>query len=183
MSTRRIAYTGLFIALTVALGFALIAIPNVEMITATVFIAGWVLGPGMGCLVGALGEMLYSGLNPLGSGFLFPPLLIAQILSLSIVGFMGGLLRRGEVFFLASKAGYIALGIAGALLTLLYDIFTTLSYPVSAGFSGAQVWTTLITGIGLSGLHILVNFFIFSVVVPQILKALYSQLGLTEVIR
>ena len=183
MSTRRIAYTGLFIALAVALGFALVAVPNVEMITATIFIAGWVMGPVMGALVGVIAETIYSGMNPVGSGFLFPPLLIAQVISYGFIGFAGGVLRRGEIFFLASKPGYIALGTAGALLTLLYDVLTTLSYPFSAGFTGAQIWTTLIAGLGLSAVHVVVNFFIFSILVPQILKSLYSQLGLTEVIR
>ncbi len=183
MSTRKVAYTGLFIALAVARGFALGAVPNVEMLTATVFIAGWVMGSRSGMLVGVISGLIYSGMNPVGSGFLFPPLLIAQVISYGIIGFAGGVLRRGEIFFMASKAGYIALGIFGSVLTFFYDVLTTLSYPFSAGFSGAQIWATLIAGLGFSGIHVVVNFFIFSILVPQILKSLYTQLGLTEVIR
>jgi len=183
VSSRRIAYSGLFIALTIALGFALVAIPNVEMITATVFIAGWLLGPGMGALVGGVAELIFSGLNPVGSGFLFPPLLVAQVLAIGTVGLVGGLARRGEIFFLANKGGFIALGIFGAVLTFIYDVLTTLSFPVMAGFTGMQLWGTVLAGLGLSGMHIVSNVLIFTLLVPRILKTVHRQLGITGVIK
>ncbi|HKJ66660.1 MAG TPA: ECF transporter S component [bacterium] len=183
MSTRRIAYSGLFIALAVALGFALIALPNLEMITATVFISGWLLGPGMGALVGALTEMIYSGMNPVGSGFLFPPLLLAQVISIGLVGMVGGLARRGEVFFLATGGGYLAMGVLGALLTVIFDLLTTISFPLTAGFSGVQMWSTVLAGLGLSGVHVVSNSLIFAILVPQILRTIHKQLGITEIIR
>jgi len=183
VTTRRIAYAGVFIALTVALGFALMVVPNLEMITATVFIAGWLMGSGMGAIVGFMAELIYSGLHPLGSGFLFPPLLIAQVLAISLVGLVGGVARRGEVLFMANTGGYIALGIVGGILTLIYDLLTTLSYPVAAGFEGVQIWTTIIAGLGLSGVHLISNVLIFTILVPAILKAVHSQLGISGVIR
>ena len=183
MSTRRIAYTGLFIALTVALGFAFVAIPNFEMVTATVFIAGWLLGPGMGILVGVLGELIYSGVNPAGSGFLFPPLLVAQVFSIGFVGFIGGVVRRGQVFFLASSGGTVVLGIIGAILTVIYDILTTLSYPIVAGFNETQIWTTLGIGGIFYSVHIISNAVVFAIIVPAVLKAIHAQLGISGVIR
>ncbi len=183
MSTRRIAYSGLFIALAVALGFALIALPNLEMITATVFISGWLLGPGMGALIGALTEVIYSGMNPVGSGFLFPPLLLAQVISIGLVGLAGGLTRKGEIFFLATGGGYLALGLLGALLTVVYDLLTTISFPLAAGFSGVQMWGTVLAGLGLSGVHVVSNGIIFAILVPQILRTIHKQLGITEIIK
>lgn len=183
MSSRRIAYAGVFIALTVALGYALMVIPNLEMITATVFIAGWLMGPGMGALIGLLSETIYSGLHPLGSGFLFPPLLIAQVATIALVGFIGGLARKGEIFFLANAGGYFGLALVGTMLTLIYDIATSLAYPLAAGFEGVQLWATLIAGLGLGGVHLISNAVIFFLIVPNILKAVHSQLGITGVIR
>ncbi|MCF7805414.1 MAG: ECF transporter S component [Candidatus Marinimicrobia bacterium] len=183
MSTRRIAYTGLFIALAVALGFALVAIPNFEMISATVFIAGWLLGPGMGALVGFIAELVFSGINPAGSGFLFPPLLIAQVISVSLIGFVGGVARRGQVFFLASAGGAVSLGLLGGLLTIIFDFLTTISYPLVAGFNETQIWATLGIGALFYSMHVISNAAIFAVIVPAILKAVHSQLGITGVIR
>lgn len=183
MSSRRIAYSGLFIALTIALGFALVAIPNLEMITATVFIAGWLLGPGMGVVVGGVAELIFSSLNPVGSGLMFPPLLLAQIIAIAVVGAFGGLARRGEIFFLANKGGFFALGVLGGLLTLFYDILTTLSFPLTAGFTGGQLWGTVLVGMGLTGLHVISNSLIFAILVPQILKTIHRQLGITGVIK
>lgn len=183
MSTRRIAYTGLFIALAVGLGFALVAIPNFEMVTATVFIAGWILGPGMGALVGFIAELIFSGINPAGSGFIFPPLLIAQVISMTFAGWVGGISRRGQIFFLASPAGAVALGILGAILTIIFDLLTTLSYPLAAGFNETQIWATLGIGALFYSVHVISNAVIFAVIIPSILKAIHSQLGLTEVVK
>lgn len=183
MTTRRIAYTGLFVALTVALGFALVAVPNLELVIATVFISGWLLGAGTGALVGFISELIFSGLNPVGSGFLFPPLLIAQVGAITLVGLAGGLFRRGKIFFLSSWGGYLALALVGVLLTILFDAATTLAFPISAGFSGLQIWTVIAAGSIFSALHVLSNACIFAIIVPAILKSVHSQLGITEIIR
>jgi len=105
------------------------------------------------------------------------------VISVSIAGVAGGFARRGEVLFLATKGGYLLLGIFGALITLLYDVLTTLSYPLTAGFSGIQIWGALLAGLGLSGLHVLSNGLIFAILVPQILRAVHTHLGITEVIK
>ncbi len=183
MTTRRIAYTGMFIALAVALGFTLIIIPNLELVTATVFISGWLLGPFLGAFVGLISEMIFSGLNPIGSGFLFFPLLLAQVLAMAITGFSGGILRRGKVLFLSSWGGLLALAAVGVILTAIFDLFTTLAFPIAAGFSGVQIWTILTAGSIFSVLHILSNGAIFGIIVPGVLKSVYTQLGITEVIR
>lgn len=182
MSTRRIAYTGLFIALAVGLGFALVTIPNFEMVTATIFIAGWILGPGMGALVGFVAELIFSGINPAGSGFIFPPLLIAQLISMTLIGFVGGLARRGEIFFLASPVGVFGLGALGAIVTIIFDLLTTLSYPFAAGFNQTQIWVTLGIGALFYSVHVVSNAVIFAIIIPSILKAIHAQLGLTEVV-
>ncbi len=89
--TSSIALTAILVALSVALGFLLISVPNVELLTFSVFASGAVLGRWRGALVGALAMAVYSGINPYGSGLGFPPLYFAQILSASLTGLSGGL--------------------------------------------------------------------------------------------
>ena len=83
----------MFAALAVALGYTLMLIPNVELITVVVFLSGLTLGIKWGMFVGGLSEFIFSAMNPLGSGLIFPPLIAAQISSMIFIGFAGGILR------------------------------------------------------------------------------------------
>ena len=65
--TRKALLASLLVATAVALGYALAAVPNVELMTVTVFIAGYLLGAGAGVLVGMAAIALYSTFNPLGA--------------------------------------------------------------------------------------------------------------------
>ncbi len=66
--TSETATTAIFVALAAALGFLLLSVPNVELVTFTVFASGVVLGRWRGALVGVLAMAIYSGANPYGSG-------------------------------------------------------------------------------------------------------------------
>ncbi len=54
--TKNISYIAAFSAAAVAVGFLLAALPNVELVTATVFISGAVGGKSKGAMVGALAD-------------------------------------------------------------------------------------------------------------------------------
>ena len=90
-----VSLSAIFVALAVALGFLLISVPNIELLTFTVFAAGSVLGRWRGAVVGALAMALYSGLNPFGSGIALPPLYAAQIGAMALAGLAGGLWGSG----------------------------------------------------------------------------------------
>ena len=64
-------------------------IPNLEFISVTVFLSGLTLGGYVGAIVGGTSMLVYSGLNPLGSGLIHLPLLISQILAMSTIGILG----------------------------------------------------------------------------------------------
>ncbi len=70
----RLVKAAIFAATAAGLGFALVFVPNVELITIVIFLSGLTLGPMWGGLVGITSEAVYSGMNPLGSGLAFPPL-------------------------------------------------------------------------------------------------------------
>lgn len=160
----------IFAALAIGAGFALLLVPNIELITAIVFCAGMVLGPGWGMLIGAVAEGIFSSLHPLGSGLAFPPLLLTQILSMSLVGLCGGLLQPVFARRDYSLVRTLALGGTGFLLTFIFDSLTTLSFPLSAGFDWPQIATIYLAGIGFTFVHQTANAVIFAVGIPQVLR-------------
>ncbi|MBL7190188.1 hypothetical protein ISS30_00690 [bacterium] len=155
--------TGLCAAASVGLGFLLVAVPNIELITAAIFLSGLLLGIVRGILVGLIAEFLFTALNPMGLSF--PPLLIAQLFSMAIAGACGGALAGIIENSIAAKR-IIIFGISGFLITLNYDFWTTMSFPVSAGFGWEQTLTTLKMGIPFAILHLGVNTLIFALVLP-----------------
>ena len=81
-----------FVAITVVLGYVFAFIPNVELVTASIFLSGYLLGSKKGVLIGIVAEFLFSLLNPYGAAN--PPLLLAQLIAMAIVGYSGGLLAK-----------------------------------------------------------------------------------------
>ncbi len=171
----RLVRAAMFSALAIGLGYALLMIPNVELMTLIIFISGIMLGVKWGMLVGAFSEAIFSIANPFGSGLIFPPLLIAQITGMMMVGLSGGILRR--VFFQSVYTPFkIGLaGFFGFILTFIFDSLTTLSYPVSAGFDTVQTWGLYLSGIGFTLLHQISNVFVFSIGLPLIMKFLVKE--------
>lgn len=158
-----------FIAVAVVLGYVLMAIPNVELVTATCFAAGYCLGATAGAIVGAMAEFLYAGFHPMGSSMGL--LLLAQMSGMALVGFAGGKMSK----FLPNPQRFAArriLLLVGALLTSLFDLLTNLAFPLQAGFSFSQTIAVLAAGAGLSILHIGSNSLIFSIVLPTLLTRL-----------
>ncbi len=158
----------MFTALAVGSGFALLLVPNIELITSIIFVSGVYLGPRGGMMVGIVAEFIFSAANPLGSGLVFPPLLLGQIAGMGLVGLMGGLLRKSLLMGDLSLGKRLFLGAAGALLTLIYDSITTLAYPVAAGFEGRQTVAIWMAGIGFTVLHQVSNAIIFFTALPRV---------------
>ncbi len=172
MDLNKLVRASIFTALAIGLGFSLIMVPNIELITVIVFLAGLTLGIGWGVLVGGTAELIFSVLNPFGSGLVFPPLLLSQVFSMITIGAAGGILR--PVFFKQefSRKGIAGLAITGFILTFIFDSLTTLSYPISVGFDLPQTIGIYISGIGFTILHQLSNAFVFAIGVPRVVKHL-----------
>jgi len=172
MELNKLVRASIFTALAIGLGFSLIMVPNIELITVIVFIAGMTLGVRWGVLVGGTAEFIFSILNPFGSGLVFPPLLLSQVISMILIGAFGGIFR--SVFFHKeySKKRIASLAITGFLLTFIFDSLTTLSYPISVGFDFPQTFGIYLSGIGFTLLHQVSNAIIFPIVVPKVVKNL-----------
>ena len=162
----------LLVAVAVSLGFALSAVPNVELVTVTVFISGFLLGPGFGAGVGAASAVLFSVFNPLGAAL--PPLLAAQALGQSIVGLAGGMTGPVIVRFPRRFLGSIVAGGTGLVLTVLYDVLTNAgAYVTISGEKGSESFVKFIAaGMLFVGLHIVWNTMVFAAVLVPSLRVL-----------
>jgi uncharacterized membrane protein len=170
--TQKLSWSATFIALGVALGFALSRIPNVELVTSIIFLSGFLLGPRKGFMVGLCTECIYSILNPYGAAAL--PLLAAQMLSMGITGFVGGLLGRRhpeEKRFFAFKCGT-----AGFFCTLLFDALTTFSFVPINHFSMKQLAASVAIGTWFYVAHLTSNSAIFAMLVPGLIRTAKTQL-------
>jgi hypothetical protein len=167
---RWIARAGIFTALSVSLGYLLVFVPNVELISASVFASGWLFGASVGTTVGALSFVLFALFNPLGASL--PPLMIAQVLGGMLLGLAGGFFKSFMMGIPVVARG-VVLGIGGGLLTLLYDVITNIG-----GFIAFTTEKTLIaylaTGIIFSLLHVLSNALIFSLLLFPVLNRIAS---------
>ncbi len=157
------------------MGYIKPPIPNVEFFTATVFIAGFAVGPLFGALTGALAEFTYSFFNPLGAPL--PPTLLAQIMCMAVVGYTGGLWRKRRWQYASQKVSIILTGLAGFLLTLLFDVVTTLSFVLfAAGLDMAKIAANFAFGMGFYLIHLCANTIIFFTIVPLVIFRLQSEL-------
>jgi hypothetical protein len=162
----------MFIALAVSLGFVLSRIPNIELMTATVFLSGFLLGSKKGLAVGFLAEGIYSLLNPYGMAP--PPLFAAQAVSMGFSGLAGGWLgsRHPEnAPFFAFKCA-----LAGFFCTLFFDALTTLSFVPINHFNAKQLAASALFGVWFYAAHLASNLTIFAVLVPGLIKTARTQL-------
>ena len=165
MNLNSLVKASIFTSTAIGLGFVFMLIPNLEFISVIVFLSGMTLGFYFGAVVGGTSMLIYSALNPLGSGLIYFPLLVSQILAMSGIGVFGAFVRS-FIYRLSYKAQIPISGIFGFLCALWYDGVTTLAYPISAGFSLEEALAYSVSGILFTLMHIFSNTLIFSIVVP-----------------
>ena len=172
MELENLVRASIFCAMAIAMGYSLMMVPNIELITVTIFLSGVTLNLKWGAMVGLVAMAIYSGLNPLGSGLSFPPLFFAQIIGMSLCGIIGGILK--PIFFVKkfSFLKLFLLGLAGFLVTFLYDVLTLISYPLFSGLGFPGIIASLIKGLGFTLLHEISNIFIFLITVPRVVQFL-----------
>ena len=161
-----------FCAVAIGMGFSLMLMPNIELITVVVFLSGLYLGIRWGGVVGMTSMAIYSGMNPMGSGLSFPPLFAMQIIGMSLTGIIGGLVR--PFFFVKQFNVFLisSLAILGFTVTLIYDMLTLIAYPIAAGLGFSGILAALIKGLGFTLLHEISNAIVFVVSIPRVVKLL-----------
>ena len=162
---RNLILMAIFIALAVAVGQD--PFPNLELVSATIFLSGMVLGAKRGLIVGVVAEFLFSSLNAYGPAA--PPLLIAQMLSMMLAGFTGGFVQN---LFGSRVPPAWLLGLIGLTLTFVYDFLTTLSTVVIVKTGVPGFVATVATGFYFFLLHQISNTIIFAFLLPVLLRRL-----------
>ena len=172
MRPSNLVKAAIFSAVAIGMGFSLMLIPNIELITVVVFLSGLYLGIRWGGVVGMTSMAIYSGMNPMGSGLSFPPLFAMQIIGMSLTGIIGGLVR--PFFFVKQFNVFLisSLAILGFTVTLIYDMLTLIAYPIAAGLGFSGMLAALIKGLGFTLLHEISNAIVFVVSIPRIIKLL-----------
>lgn len=169
---RKIAETGIFLALFLGLAYAFAYVPNLEYITAMAFLSGLMLGWKRGLFVALIGEAVFSIANPFGSSLAFPSLLAAQLISFAFIALTGAAYRPSLVGIIKNKPGTAAflLGLTGLLLTVFYNIMTTIFYAITSGFTFEQTLASIISGIPFYLINMIANMITFSVLITLILR-------------
>jgi len=176
--TKKVCFIGIFIALGVAMGYTFLFIPNIELVTATIFIAGYLLGIRNGIFIGIATETIFSLTNPYGIPS--PPLLIAQIVSMGFTGLLGGIFSTMSfnphirVFMRFASAGFIA--------TLFFALSTNLSFVISMGFQLNKFFSTMLTGVHFYIIHIISNMIIFATIVPLLIHKFQHNKAMNQII-
>ena len=169
---RKIAETGIFLALFLGLAYAFSYIPNLEYIRAMGILSGLLLGWKRGLFVALVGEAIFSIANPFGSSLAFPTLLAAQLISFAIIALTGASYRAIIPGMIDRKPGLAAflLGLAGLLLTVIYNVMTTIFYAIPSGFTFEQTIASIVTGVPFYLINMIANTISFSVLITLLLK-------------
>ena len=164
LTITKIAKIGILIALAVGLNLVLLGVPNIELISFIVFSSGYFLGIAEGGVVGFLAMLIYSLFNPYG----MPPfpILLAQVIGMSLIGSVGGITVKSGWLSKAKLANFFLIGLLGLILTFVYDLLTNLAVAYTVG----QFLPVLVGGIVFSLVHIFSNVVIFTVLAPVTYK-------------
>jgi hypothetical protein len=168
---RKASMLAVMTAAAVATNYLLIGVVNVKFMDLIVFTGGYLFGPVFGATLGTLIWLVYGTVNPYGVNLLT---LVATILGETLYGVAGGVLRVG----LRVEPGWgpdLRLGVAGFLLTFVYDLFTNV---VSAYVAGIPVSVALVSGIPFALMHELSNAVFFAVGLPPLLRAIGSMMNI-----
>ncbi|MDK9700448.1 MAG: hypothetical protein OEM52_09920 [bacterium] len=164
---------GVWSATVVAVGYLLVFLPNIEGVSITVALAGATLGWRSGIAIGAIGEGLYSLLNPWGPPGVF--LLIAQVLGVALLGGVAGFYQK--VFPGTTLLHRLGWGLVGLLMSIVFDVITVLSFPLLAGMEKVSLTTILVMQIPFTAVKAAVNTVLFFVAIVPLRDKLQVALA------
>jgi len=171
---KKLYLAGILAATCVPIGYLFLFIPNLEFITAAIFISGYLTGPLYGILIGVVAELIFSLFNPYGAPSL--PLLVSQLLAMAMVGMCGGYMARTRRLAAGFTARAVVFGAVGLALTFLYDLLTSLSDAlVMSGGDMGKLFKLVMAGLAFYALHMITNTASFALVVPFLLQRLIAH--------
>jgi len=160
---RDLALCATLVALAVALGFALVHVPNVELVTLVTFLSGYLLGSRQGFFIGLLSMGLFTTFNPMGVPV--APVAMAQVTSMAVIGLVGGIVKG----WVKKGLAWAKLALLGLACTFFYDLTTNAAMAVSFGLI-SKLFSVLAAGLAFSVLHMVSNLLIFAAIGPFLVK-------------
>ncbi|HEX5131990.1 MAG TPA: hypothetical protein VFX92_05845 [Candidatus Krumholzibacteria bacterium] len=168
-NTRAVLLATLLTALVYVAGQVLAAIPNVELVTFLAFVAGFLLGPLLGAVVGGAGMAAHSLFNVMG--MVAPPVWIAQWGAYALVGVAGALAGPWIAGMRRRGLAAVVSGVTGAALVLFYQaVVNAVSFVTFA--SGISVWVYVWGGIAFAALQMIWNAALFAALLVPTLHVL-----------
>ncbi len=174
MRTLNACIIATLVATCVATNYVLVGVPNVKFMDFIVFIGGFCFGPLAGALIGILSWAVYGTINP--HGFVLQ-VWLATMLSEPIYGLIGGYLGKN---FVSTNFGEqrvrlsVFFGTMGFLLTLVYDLLTTIVYVLTLSL---PIIATFAFGAPFTVAHELSNAIIFGAGSIPMITAIRKVIG------
>jgi LytS/YehU family sensor histidine kinase len=168
-ATRITLLACLLTALVYAAGEALAGIPNVEVITLLVFVAGFLLGPWWGVVVGGAGMGAHSLFNALGT--VAPPVWISQVVCYAFIGLCGAWIGpRIAGLGTRTAQSLMSAAVAVALVVIYQLVVNVVSFAAFA--ANVPLWTYVWGGLAFAAIQVVWNAALFFVTLPPTLKVL-----------
>ncbi|MEM3162692.1 MAG: ECF transporter S component [Candidatus Bathyarchaeia archaeon] len=172
--SKRICTITVIVALCLGSNYALSSIPNFKVMDFFVFISGFIFGPWIGASTGILVWMIYGVINPYG--FVLQ-VWLATMLSEAIYGLVGGILGK-KISLSNSSSDYfmisVILGVAGFILTLVYDFLTNIAYALAFNI---PIIVAIVMGVPFTLVHEISNAAIFGICTVPLLNSLQKFIG------
>lgn len=132
LTVRDLSLITVLTALCVGWSYALIGLPNINIMDLVVFVTGFVFGIPIGLTTGVLAWAVYGAINPLGFNL---PVWLSTMAGEAIFGIAGGIL--GRIINKTPQRDFkvfrfsLEMGLWGLILTMTYDLFTNIVFAVS----------------------------------------------------
>jgi len=170
--SRWVAVTAIMSALALVGNYVLVAIPNVELGSGVLFVTAYLFGLGMGIWCVLIVSIIYAFFNPWGP--FIPTIWITQLIGWIFMVIAGMLMGRKDTDKSWTRGMQIELGVVGAVVTLFFDLITTLGYSI---WFGVPYFIAVITGSAFIVLHVVSNAIIFPAIVPKLDVTMKQQLN------
>ncbi len=169
--SRWVAVTAIMSALALVGNYVLVAIPNVEFGSGVLFVTAYLFGLGMGIWCVFIVSIIYAFFNPWGP--FIPTIWITQLIGWIFMVLAGTLMGRKDSDEIWSRGRLIELAVVGAVVTLFFDLITTMGYSL---WFTVPYSVALIAGLMFIAVHVVSNAIIFPAIVPRLDMTMKKQL-------
>jgi hypothetical protein len=169
--SRWVAVTAIMSALALVGNYVLVAIPNIELGSGVLFVTAYLFGMQMGFWCVLVVSIIYASFNPWGP--FIPTIWVAQIVGWLFMVIAGYLMRRQGSYAIWTRYSILEISIVGAVVTLFFDLVTTLGYAI---WFGIPYFVAVIAGVVFIIMHVVSNAIIFPAIVPKLDRILKEQL-------